>query len=709
MNLIKKEKIDKGKIINFLNKYSLLFHVILACTLCLFIETVSRHSLILALIFVFDHTWVFLYNSTIIFASLLLVYMFKKRFFMRFLISGAWCFLGIVNGCVLLKRVTPFNYTDLKLVGDLFTMTSTYFNKFEELAIIVLVGVFLFITFLLWKKGPSFKGHIHRILSVAGFSLCLVAIPAVTDAAVDNNILADYFENINQGYLNYGFVYGFTSSVVDIGMSEPDNYSAETISDIEDNLSISDTTLKDDEKPNVIVVLLESFIDPTQVDYLSLSKDPIPNFRYLEENYSSGYLKVPVVGAGTANTEFEILTGMSMQYFGLGEYPYKTILKTNSCESIASDLSDIGYSTHVVHNNGGNFYSRANAFSQMGFDTFTSKELMNIQEYTPLGSWPTDNILISEVKKAMDSTPKQQDLVYTITVQGHGSYPTEKVIDNPNIKVSGADSEETNNEWEYYVNEINEVDKFIGNLIDSVSKRDEKTMIVFFGDHLPTMELEDSDMASGNIFNTQYVTWNNFGLEKEDNNLTSFQLLAEMTDQIGIHEGTIFRYHQNELDNENKASDTSSSDNNNISDLTPDEIIEKTDKSSDYMKGLEQLQYDILYGKRYTYNGEDLYPASSLLMGVEDVVIDSLVEDTYNNELIISGSNFTKWSHVYVNGEKCDTNFVNGQRLRISLDDISNGSTIVVNQLGSKETIFRSSNEAVFTSSHSDDYSDISE
>ena len=74
---------------------------------------------------------------------------------------------------------------------------------------------------------------------------------------------------------------------------------------------------------------------------------------------------MPVVGAGTSNTEFEILTGMAIQYFGLGEYPYKTVLKSTPCESIASDLSQIGYATHALHNNGGNFYSRAKVFSNM--------------------------------------------------------------------------------------------------------------------------------------------------------------------------------------------------------------------------------------------------------------------------------------------------------------------------------------------------------
>ena len=86
-----------------------------------------------------------------------------------------------------------------------------------------------------------------------------------------------------------------------------------------------------------------------------------------------------------------------MQYFGTGEYPYKTILKQTDCESIASDLSKIGYGTHVVHNNTATFYSRNNAFSMMGFDTFTSKELMNITQYTPNGNWPTDDVLVQKL------------------------------------------------------------------------------------------------------------------------------------------------------------------------------------------------------------------------------------------------------------------------------------------------------------------------
>ena len=362
---------------------------------------------------------------------------------------------------------------------------------------------------------------------------------------------------------------------------------------------------------------------------------------------------------------------MSMQYFGTGEYPYKTILKQTDCESIASDLAKIGYGSHVVHNNGGNFYSRANAFSMMGFDSFTSKELMDIKEYTPLGSWPTDDILIDETIKALDSTENTPDFVYTITVSGHGDYPTEKVLAAPDIYVSGAKDEAANNQWEYYVNMIHRVDKFIGDLTDALEKRGENTIVVFFGDHLPSLGLSEEDMASGSTFLTKYATWNNFGLAKEDADLAAYELLAHTTNALGIHEGTIFTFEQNAIDNG---------------------ILGK----EDYLKGLNHLQYDLLYGERYAYNGTNPYPASELVMGVEDTSIAGIYPSAYAGYASISGSNFTRWSKVYVNGDKVPTYYVNSSRLRVPEEYLSDGDTVVVNQMGSSDTVFRSTPEFLY-------------
>lgn len=667
----------KEKTVAHLNKYSLIYHAILACLLCFTIECISRRSFVSAMTFVGGHTAAYLYNSFIIFTSLSLAYLVRRRALVRLLVGGFWIFLGTVNGCILAKRVTPFGFTDLKCLSDLFEMKNTnYFTAKEAILVVCVVSAFLAFCIWMFVKGPKFKGNTHKYLTPLFVAASCLLLPLTTKAAQSTNIVASYFSNIAQGYENYGFVYGFSSSVVDRGMSKPDNYSKETIEGIQANVNAAkeETTVTAEDAPNIILVLLESFIDPYDVNFLEFSEDPVPNFHNLYNNFSSGYLTVPVVGAGTANTEFEVLTGMGLQYFGTGEYPYKTTLKQTDCESIASNLSSIGYGTHVVHNNGGNFYSRANAFSMMGFDTFTSKECMNIQEYTPLGDWPTDDILIRETIKAMDATPDQADFVYTITVQGHGDYPQEKILTNPEIRVSGAADEGTNNSWEYYVNMIHEVDKFIANLIDEVSKRDEKTMIVMFGDHLPTMGLEEADMAAGDIFKTKYITWNNFGLAKEDADLTSYQLMANAMDQIGIHEGTLFTTHQTQKDSET------------------------------YLKDFEQLQYDLLYGERYAYNGEDKYPASDLVMGIDDVKIQ-IVRNTVDGKIYISGSNFTPWTKIYVNGTKVSTAFISSTMLRISGDDAEDGDTITANIVGSSNTIFRTSNEYTY---HSTGYTPIS-
>ncbi|MCD8076221.1 MAG: LTA synthase family protein [Lachnospiraceae bacterium] len=741
-------KLDRA--LAWMNRYSILLQMLLACGVCFVIEWISRHSFLEACEFAADRNLVFLYNSFLIWVTLTFTYLVKRRIAARTLICAFWLFLGTINGCILAKRVSPFGWTDIKMVGDLLTMKSSYFTDTEAAIVIAAVVAVCVLLVVLWIKGPKFQGKTHRL--AGGCLILLVAVmivPNVTDAAKSSNVLASYFENLAQGYKDYGFVYSFSSSALDQGMSTPSGYSEEAVQAVMDHISNAldeetdteeqaeadtnldaqadtgtneDTSaengmgvdvsadadvLSDEEEmtcaslmqtsavktcsssedadvteeteiseetgdyddweyPNIIVVLLESFVNPDMITFLETSEEAVPNFEYLTENYTSGYVEVPVVGAGTANTEFEILTGMSMQFFGLGEYPYKTILKETNCESIASDLATLGYGTHVVHNNGGNFYSRANAFSQMGFDTFTSKELMDIQEYTPLGTWATDEILVGEVEKSLNYTPDQQDFVYTITVGSHGDYPQYEVLEDPEITISGVEDEGMAYAWEYYVNMLHEVDAFIGDLIEMLEERGEPTYVIMFGDHLPTMDLTEEDMSTGSLFLTPYVTWNNLGLEKNDSDMTSYQLLADTLETLGMGGvGTMFSFHQSR---------------------------DSYETEEEYTDAMELLQYDILYGEHYVYGGENPYPASDLIMGTEEVVIDRIIEtDEY---YYIVGSNFTNWSKVYVNGEKVSTTYYSSRLLRVKKSKVPEGTnTIVVNQVGSSSTIFRSSNE----------------
>ena len=369
----------------WMNRLSLPLQFLLSCIINFLIELISRLSFFEAWDYMVGSPLVFLYNAFLIFATFSIVYLVRRRTFARILLSVFWLFLGTCNGYLLTKRVTPFNAQDLKVLSDALELTGNYFNAFELVMIIIGVVALILWIVSMWRRGGQFTGKMHRIIAlcgvVASFALCIV----LTNVAVDRRVISNYFGNIAFAYEDYGFPYCFSASLFNTGINEPAGYSEEMMAEISNNGEItkSETGRSEEELPNIMFVQLESFFDPTEVEWLRFSEDPIPNLRKLFSEYSTGYFKVPSVGAGTANTEFEVLTGMSMRFFGPGEYPYKTYAKTNVLESAATALTSLGYGAEALHNNGGNFYSRAQVFNHMGFDHYTSKEFMNILQTTP--------------------------------------------------------------------------------------------------------------------------------------------------------------------------------------------------------------------------------------------------------------------------------------------------------------------------------------
>ena len=127
-------------------------------------------------------------------------------------------------------------------------------------------------------------------------------------------------------------------------------------------------------------------------------------------------------------------------------------------------------------------------------------------------------------------------------------------------------AEDEHRAYEYYVNQMHEMDDFIGELIETLSNYDEDVVLVMYGDHLPTLGLKAEDMVSNSVFNTEYVIWDNIGLEKKVEDVSSFQLSATVLDRLH-HNGTITNFHQNRKG------------------------------TKDYLIDLHKLQYDMLYGE----------------------------------------------------------------------------------------------------------------
>lgn len=649
----------------FMNRFSLIFHALLACIINFVIEAISRHSVVAAWDYMTGTPMVFLYNAFMIFVTFSIVYLFKRRIFVRMIIGAIWVILGIANGYILLKRVTPFNAQDLKIAGDGIALINNYCNGFEVVVIAVGAVALLIWLISMWRRGGQYAGKIHHIAALIGIIVCGVLYTFVTNIAIDKRVVSTYFGNIAFAYEDYGLPYCFLASLFNTGISEPNGYTKKAMAKIDKDgeLNQTATSRSSDELPNIIVVQLESYFDVANAEFFTTSEDACPNLHNLYQNYSNGYFKVPSVGAGTANTEFEVLTGMNLRYFGPGEYPYKTYSKKHPTESAATALASLGYGTHALHDNTGNFYSRANVFNNMGFDTFTSKEFMNVLQTTENG-WAKDEILTHHIMEAMDTT-KQEDFVFTVSVQGHGNYPETQVIENPKIKVEGIEDEALKNKWEYYVNQVYEMDQFVGDLIKAVEERNEPSVVVFYGDHLPTMGLKAEDLKSRYLYNTNYVIWDNIGLQKQDKNIPAYQLMSEVLNRLDIHSGTVFNYHQQRKGTKN------------------------------YLSDLELLQYDILYGKQYVYNGKAPITEGHMVMGIRNVSLSSIVPQL-NSGYSLYGENFTKYSRVYVNGEKQKSSFLNNTRINLSETELKDGDVIQVGQVGSSDTIFRMSDKYTY-------------
>ena len=649
----------------FMNRFSLIFHALLACIINFVIEAISRHSVVAAWDYMTGTPMVFLYNAFMIFVTFSIVYLFKRRIFVRMIIGAIWMILGIANGYILLKRVTPFNAQDLKIAGDGIALINNYCNGFEVVVIAVGAVALLIWLISMWRRGGQYAGKIHHIAALIGIIVCGVLYTFVTNIAIDKRVVSTYFGNIAFAYEDYGLPYCFSASLFNTGISEPNGYTKKAMAKIDKDgeLNQTATSRSSDELPNIIVVQLESYFDVANAEFFTTSEDACPNLHNLYQNYSNGYFKVPSVGAGTANTEFEVLTGMNLRYFGPGEYPYKTYSKKHPTESAATALASLGYGTHALHDNTGNFYSRANVFNNMGFDTFTSKEFMNVLQTTENG-WAKDEILTHHIMEAMDTT-KQEDFVFSVSVQGHGNYPETQVIENPKIKVEGIEDEALKNKWEYYVNQVYEMDQFVGDLIKAVEERNEPSVVVFYGDHLPTMGLKAEDLKSRYLYNTNYVIWDNIGLQKHDKNIPAYQLMSEVLNRLDIHSGTVFNYHQQRKGTKN------------------------------YLSDLELLQYDILYGKQYVYNGKAPITEGHMVMGIRNVSLSSIVPQL-NSGYSLYGENFTKYSRVYVNGEKQKSSFLNNTRINLSETELKDGDVIQVGQVGSSDTIFRMSDKYTY-------------
>lgn len=659
-NSFKEKTFAKCKII--IDKYSafsgknwFLDNVIISLITVFICELFCRGSIVETILFLILSLPAALMNMLIVLSLMMIPYFFKKRLYWKYFISAFWIALSIINSVMYSFRLMPFNFTDILLIPSTFTVFPMYLEIWQMILISVLVIALVYALIFIYRRTPKCERMVKRG-AYCFLGMLLLSFVYYTFAS-GTGILNNRISGLSNKYKHNGFIYCFTSSAIDTGMREPSDYSAAQLAHIikDINNDKKDTPTK----ANIIFLQLESFFDVNKLKEINFSENPIPVFTELLNNYSHGYLDVPTFSAGTVNTEFEVLTGMNIDFFGIGEYPYATVVEDTVTESLAFCLSEDGYRTHAIHNNSATFYDRNIIYSNLGFDTFTSIEYMYNVESNSLG-WAKDMSLVPAINDCLDSSDGL-DLIYTVGVQTHGSYPDD-AVERPNkISVEGVEDESQKNSLEYYLNELKEVDEFLGALVSDLELRDEPTVLVVFGDHMPGVEIGDSELMIDNQYQTEYCLWSNFDTDVIIKDLEAYQLYAYVLDRLNIEGTQLSKFHQSY----------------------------NYKQSPEYMSAFELLQYDMIFGEHIATNGK-IYEPTKLAMGIKEIKLNEVnaVADT----LYVHGENFNEFTLIYINDKKIDTKFINSKNLTARDAKIKKGDKITLSQVDANGNVLSTSN-----------------
>jgi len=646
----------------------------------LLVEGFNQGSLQRLLQYVVQRPEYFLFNWLFVFATLSITELFRRRKALLITMSVLWVVLGFANYLVCRNRTLPLVGGDLYITWEIFSMVTTYFSWLQIIAAGVGIFAIILAAILMFSKIPCRKkvnyAHSASMVAAVGcFTVC------VTLLAMQNGMLVNRYENRVEAYHQYGFTTCFTLTFGQQGIAKPDEYSPESVVGILEEIEVPESTQvpvdaeaapkfdegDDLQRPNIVFVQLESVFDLDTLIGAEFSRDPMPIFGDLIDNWPSGELYVPTIGGGTANVEFEVMSGMNMDFFGAGETPYNTIIQEVTCETIAHILREHGYASTALHNNIGTFFSRNEVYANLGYDRFDCLEYMLEPEYNKVG-WAHDKVLTGEILRSMESTDAR-DLVFAISVESHGKYADSYVPEAGDIEILALPEGAYMAPFQNYVNILPDVDRFIGELVQAFESYDEPVLLIIYGDHLPALGLEAGMLTTGDLYTSRYVIWNNYGAEFEAPDMQSYRLSAYLLGQLGISDGVMTRFHQ---------------------------AYPLDEDGEEYLEKLQMLEYDLLYGEQNAYGEDGAHLPTDLQLGVAPVRIESAVIEY--GRLMLRGRNFTEYSKIICGDTVLETVYIDPTRIAAVVEtELTAGEICVAQVNGEGKELGRTESFAIET------------
>ena len=363
--------------------------------------------------------------------------------------------------------------------------------------------------------------------------------------------------NQNATYQENGFVYAFAANYYHARTRAPEGYSAQSMAAIAEGHSAREGAVE----PNVIIIMSEAFSDIWNARNLHFDQVLAPTFTALAEQFLSGRCMTSEYGGNTANCEFEVLTGYSTYLLPGGTVPYMSYLNQPT-DSIVSFLKSKDYHTVALHPFRRSFFSREKAYSLMGFDDYYSVEHFEGAERLRAAWFVSDDAvadrLIAEYEK--NEPTGRGFFCHTVTMLNHTAYYASDWAEELQVGMT-ADCELSQAEYESlrsYATGIGYADRMLQKLVDYFSAVEEPTVILFFGDHQPSLGspgyelmqrigyVEDNTTDAGRMLlqSTPYLIWNNFedeptGVEMD---MSMFHLLPYMTRMLDMDRPGFYSY-----------------------------------------------------------------------------------------------------------------------------------------------------------------------
>ena len=476
------------------------------------------------------------------------------------IVYGVAMIYGIANSYVVRFRTNPivpwdiFSWKTAASVADNYNFMPDTRMVVVTLVFLVAIALFHFIKvkvtrFVFWKR------------------LIPAALVAVVLSLFAGTLQQESFQNSHRLYNKLftpvymtdvdGMAVTFVMNLAYMSIDKPEHYSDSEAQAVLDSYgaggamtedtdpAAKDDTQKDEELTNIIVMMNESFSDLSVLGDFETNEDYMPFIHSLEqgaENTVTGMLNVSVCGGNTANTEFEFLTGNTMAFLPQGSIPYQQYIN-GDLKALPDYLKTLGYQTIATHPYNAGGWERDTVYPMLGFNESVFKdEYVNpqyVRQYISDESW-VDKIIEFYENKETDKPL----FVFNVTMQNHGGYQDQYGNFTPDISVKDS----TNFSLQQYLSLVKLSDSALESLISYFKDADEKTVIVFFGDHQPSDAVASTVLAKNGMswnhlteeqqklrYQVPYVVWANYDIDEETGADTSANYLAaEVLERAGI-------------------------------------------------------------------------------------------------------------------------------------------------------------------------------